>query len=70
MGALLSFQNMCFHSEQKNDLQVVLGSIHLGKNEPFQQTLEVAEAIVHEQYRETFDSVQNDIGDHCLFCTY
>ncbi|XP_060780580.1 hyaluronan-binding protein 2-like [Neoarius graeffei] len=48
--------------EQKNDLRVVLGSIHLGKNEPFQQTLEVAEAIVHEQYRETFDSVQNDIA--------
>lgn len=68
--ALLSFQNVCVHSDNKNNFQVVLGSIHLGKTEPAQQTLEVIETIIHEQYTETFDSVYNDVGDHCLFCTY
>uniref|UniRef100_A0A4W4H7S2 trypsin n=1 Tax=Electrophorus electricus TaxID=8005 RepID=A0A4W4H7S2_ELEEL len=45
-----------------HDFQVVLGGVDLGKVEPSEQTLEVVETIVHEQYRETPESVYNDIA--------
>lgn len=60
---------MCFHSDKTKDYRVVLGTINLAKNEPTQQTLEVVEAIIHERYKETSESVHNDIGDHCLLRT-
>ncbi|KAK3554470.1 hypothetical protein QTP70_023493 [Hemibagrus guttatus] len=48
--------------DNKKDFQVVLGSINLAKPEPSQQTLEVVETIIHEQYIETPESVHNDIA--------
>ncbi|XP_058235092.1 hyaluronan-binding protein 2-like isoform X2 [Hemibagrus wyckioides] len=48
--------------DSKKDFQVVLGSINLAKPEPSHQTLEVVETIIHEQYRETPESVYNDIA--------
>ena len=44
-------------------MQVVLGGVSLGMEESTEQTLQVEEAIVHENYRETPSSVANDIGD-------
>lgn len=63
-------KHVCFHSDSKKDFQVVLGSINLAKPEPSHQTLEVVETIIHEQYRETPESVYNDIGDYCLLIGY
>ncbi|KAI4889256.1 hypothetical protein NFI96_031961 [Prochilodus magdalenae] len=48
--------------EKKQDFQVVLGSLDLGKVEATEQTVDVVEAIRHEKYRETPDGVYNDIG--------
>ncbi|XP_007238647.3 hyaluronan-binding protein 2 [Astyanax mexicanus] len=48
--------------DKKNDFQVVLGGLDLGKVEPSDQTLQVVETIVHEEYKETHDRVQNDIA--------
>lgn len=61
---------MCFYSDRSKDFQVVLGTIDLAKPETSRQTLEVVQTIVHEQYRETPESVYNDIGDHCLLICY
>lgn len=57
---------MCSRRDGKKDYQVVLGGINLGMAEASQQKLEVVETIIHEQYRETSESVFNDIGDHTL----
>lgn len=65
-----SSKRVCFHSDNKKDFRVVLGTNHLTKHEPAQQTLEVVETILHERYTETSEVVSNDIGDHCLRCTY
>ncbi|XP_053476333.1 hyaluronan-binding protein 2 [Ictalurus furcatus] len=48
--------------DKTKDYRVVLGTINLAKNEPTQQTLEVVEAIIHERYKETTESVHNDIA--------
>ncbi|XP_036431013.1 hyaluronan-binding protein 2-like [Colossoma macropomum] len=48
--------------DKKQEFQVVLGSLDLGKIEASQQVVEVVETIIHEQYRETLDGVYNDIA--------
>lgn len=45
---------------------MTLGGLDLGKIEASDQTLEVVETIIHEQYKETYEAVYNDIGDKCL----
>ncbi|XP_062287067.1 hyaluronan-binding protein 2-like [Scomber scombrus] len=48
--------------DKKKDMQVVMGGLSLDLDEPTMQTLQVEEAIAHENYRETAVSVHNDIG--------
>lgn len=55
---------MCLNSERGNDMQVVVGRLSLDTDEPTGQIINVEEAIVHENYRETLVSVHNDIGEH------
>ncbi|XP_053189398.1 hyaluronan-binding protein 2-like [Scomber japonicus] len=51
------------HCIDKNkDMQVVMGGLSMDLDEPTMQTLQVEEAIAHENYRETSASVHNDIG--------
>lgn len=42
-----------------------MGGLSLDMEEPTEQTINVEEAIVHENYRETRSAVYNDIGDPC-----
>ncbi|XP_056147952.1 hyaluronan-binding protein 2-like [Lampris incognitus] len=44
------------------DMEVVTGSVSLDSDEPTEQTLQVEDAIIHENYREAPDAVYNDIG--------
>lgn len=46
-------------------MQVVMGGLSLDTEESTEQTINVEEAIVHENYRETPTAVYNDIGDPC-----
>ncbi|XP_019737589.1 hyaluronan-binding protein 2-like isoform X2 [Hippocampus comes] len=48
--------------ERGNDMQVVMGRLSLDTDEPTEQIINVEEAIVHENYRETPVSVHNDIA--------
>ncbi|KAF5896614.1 hyaluronan-binding protein 2-like, partial [Clarias magur] len=48
--------------DNTREYRVVLGSINLGKADASQQTLEVVQTILHEQYVETPESVHNDIA--------
>ncbi|XP_062851826.1 hyaluronan-binding protein 2-like [Trichomycterus rosablanca] len=48
--------------DKTKDYQVVLGGTDLLKYEESEQVLEVVEPILHEQYKETRDSVYNDIA--------
>ncbi|XP_071337154.1 hyaluronan-binding protein 2-like [Trachinotus anak] len=48
--------------EQRKDMQVVMGSLSLVGTENTEQTINVEEAIVHENYRETPSAVYNDIA--------
>nr|XP_057914452.1 hyaluronan-binding protein 2 [Doryrhamphus excisus] len=48
--------------EPGNDMQVVMGGLSLDVDEPTEQIINVEEAIVHENYRETPESVHNDIA--------
>lgn len=56
---------LCLNSESNKDMQVVMGGLSLDMEEPTEQTINVEEAIVHENYRETPSAVYNDIGDPC-----
>lgn len=56
-----------FHSEQNKDMQVVMGSLSLDAHDPSAQVIEVENAIVHENYRETSAAVYNDIGKTALY---
>ncbi|XP_013870623.1 hyaluronan-binding protein 2 isoform X2 [Austrofundulus limnaeus] len=47
---------------QNKDLQVVLGTLSLDKLDPGAQSIEVVQAIRHENYRETPEAVYNDIA--------
>lgn len=49
-------------------MQVVMGGLSLDMEEPTEQTINVEEAIVHENYRDTSAAVYNDIGDPCAPC--
>lgn len=51
-----------FHREQNKDMQVVMGTLSLDTTDPSAQVIEVENAIVHENYRETSAAVFNDIG--------
>lgn len=66
MDLILIMCCLCLHSEQNKDMQVVMGGLSLNMEEPTEQTIQVEEAIVHENYRETPKAVYNDIGDPCL----
>lgn len=61
---------MCYlfllHSQPSMDRQVVLGSLSLNDVEPTEQVIQVQEAILHENYRETREAVYNDIGEPSL----
>ncbi|XP_061601620.1 hyaluronan-binding protein 2-like [Cololabis saira] len=48
--------------EPNTDMQVVLGSLSLNKPDPSIQTIDVENAIRHENFRETPTAVYNDIG--------
>ncbi|XP_078145040.1 factor VII-activating protease-like [Centroberyx gerrardi] len=48
--------------DKKSDMQVVVGGLTLDLEEPTEQTLQVEQAIVHENYRETQSAVYNDIA--------
>lgn len=54
------------NSEQRKDMQVVMGGLSLDMPEHTEQTLRVEQAILHENYKETPASVFNDIGIPCL----
>ena len=54
---------MTASSDKKHDIEAVLGTVSLGMEESTEQTLQVEEAIIHENYRETPSAVENDIGD-------
>lgn len=47
-------------------MQVVVGALSTNIEEATAQTIQVEEAIVHENYRETPAAVYNDIGDPFL----
>lgn len=44
-------------------MQVVLGGVDIEKDETSDQAIEVEQAIVHEQYRESPFALHNDIGE-------
>lgn len=44
-------------------MEVMMGGLSLDSEDPAVQTIKVEEAIRHENYRETRESVHNDIGD-------
>ncbi|KAJ8014094.1 hypothetical protein DPEC_G00036680 [Dallia pectoralis] len=48
--------------DPKSQMQVVGGSLTLGKDEASKQTIDVEKAIRHENYRESSDAVYNDIA--------
>uniref|UniRef100_A0A8C5D186 trypsin n=1 Tax=Gadus morhua TaxID=8049 RepID=A0A8C5D186_GADMO len=48
--------------DKKHDIEAVLGTVSLGMEESTEQTLQVEEAIIHENYRETPSAVENDIA--------
>uniref|UniRef100_UPI0037E94E7B hyaluronan-binding protein 2-like n=1 Tax=Semicossyphus pulcher TaxID=241346 RepID=UPI0037E94E7B len=48
--------------EKNKDMQVLMGSLSLDTEEPTEQTVNVQEVIVHENYRETPSAVYNDIA--------
>lgn len=48
--------------EPGKDMRVVMGGLSLNMAEPTKQTIQVEEAIVHENYRETYAAVYNDIA--------
>ncbi|XP_019947231.2 hyaluronan-binding protein 2-like [Paralichthys olivaceus] len=48
--------------ESRKDMQVVLGDLSLNMTEYTEQTAQVEEVIVHENYRETPTAVYNDIA--------
>jgi hypothetical protein len=50
-------------------MQVVAGSLTLGKDVPIGQTIIVEKATRHENYKETSTAVYNDIGDICT-CSF
>uniref|UniRef100_A0A3Q3EGG7 trypsin n=1 Tax=Labrus bergylta TaxID=56723 RepID=A0A3Q3EGG7_9LABR len=50
----------CINNE--NEYQVVLGGVHLEKQEQMDQTIPVIQTIVHENYRETPVALYNDIA--------
>lgn len=49
-------------------MQVVMGGLSLDKDESTEQTLQVEQAIRHENYRETRSAVYNDIGNYDDVC--
>lgn len=44
------------------DMQVVLGGVDLKKHETADQTLDVEQYIVHENFTQTNEALYNDIG--------
>uniref|UniRef100_A0A3Q4B1P9 trypsin n=1 Tax=Mola mola TaxID=94237 RepID=A0A3Q4B1P9_MOLML len=48
--------------EPNKDMQVVMGGLSLDTDEPADQIIRVAQAMVHENYRETLTAVYNDIA--------
>ncbi|XP_072523574.1 hyaluronan-binding protein 2-like [Salminus brasiliensis] len=48
--------------ERFNEMQVSLGGVNLDKHEAADQTVEVEDFAVHENYRETEDALYNDIA--------
>ncbi|XP_008428540.2 hyaluronan-binding protein 2 [Poecilia reticulata] len=48
--------------EQNKDMQVVMGTLSLDTHDPAAQVIQVENAIVHENYRETSEAVYNDIA--------
>ncbi|KAM4729518.1 hyaluronan-binding protein 2-like [Anableps anableps] len=48
--------------EQNKDMRVVMGTLSLNRPNPSAQIIEVENAIVHENYRETITAVYNDIA--------
>uniref|UniRef100_A0A665WVQ2 trypsin n=1 Tax=Echeneis naucrates TaxID=173247 RepID=A0A665WVQ2_ECHNA len=48
--------------EQRKDMQVVMGSLSLNTEDEHEQTVDVEETIVHQNYRETPSAVYNDIA--------
>ncbi|XP_020493926.1 hyaluronan-binding protein 2 [Labrus bergylta] len=48
--------------ELRKDMQVLMGTLSLDTEEPSEQTVNVEEAIRHENYRETSSAVYNDIA--------
>uniref|UniRef100_A0A3B3VBJ5 trypsin n=1 Tax=Poecilia latipinna TaxID=48699 RepID=A0A3B3VBJ5_9TELE len=48
--------------EQNKDMQVVMGTLSLDIHDPSAQVIQVENAIVHENYRETSEAVYNDIA--------
>ena len=61
---------MCLNSEQQKDMQVAMGGLSLETEQDTEQIVDVEEAIVHENYKETPSAVYNDIGDPCLSLIY
>lgn len=49
---------------------MVLGETDLVKFEESEQVLEVVGTIIHEKYKETTDSVYNDIGEYNICIVY
>ncbi|XP_070772348.1 hyaluronan-binding protein 2-like [Enoplosus armatus] len=48
--------------DQRKDMQAVMGTLSLDTEGPTEQTIQVEEAIVHEDYREAPTAVYNDIA--------